>query len=239
MAKRLSPAEWATLAILAVATAVIGIRLPGRPLLCRRSPCTLRCSPASRLRRNGLGEPAAAPARNAAPRRGSGDVHPLPDPRCRGFRVMRGPATRSSGRSTPFLGAPTLLAARHLTFGRLETLSFFYGLFIPVLYLSISSGSWAGPTPSESSSSPASPALRSELLGYLLLPSHGPIELLAGVLPPLAGGRFHALILRSVASTGGNLGAFPSLHVGATAYTILFDRRHNRLRALTYVRSSC
>src|SRR5437667_7344763 len=33
MAKRLSPAEWATIAILSVATAVIGVRLPGRPLL--------------------------------------------------------------------------------------------------------------------------------------------------------------------------------------------------------------
>ena len=52
---------------------------------------------------------------------------------------------------------------------------------------------------------------------------------------PLAGGTFHRMILHAVERTGGNLGAFPSLHVGATAYTVLFDARHNRLRAWTYV----
>jgi membrane-associated phospholipid phosphatase len=42
------------------------------------------------------------------------------------------------------------------------------------------------------------------------------------------------MILSTVAATGGNHGAFPSLHVGASAYLCLFDWRYSPLRGMTY-----
>jgi membrane-associated phospholipid phosphatase len=42
-------------------------------------------------------------------------------------------------------------------------------------------------------------------------------------------------VVEAIDSVGGPHGAFPSLHVGASAYACLFDWRRNRLRAMTYL----
>ena len=74
-------------------------------------------------------------------------------------------------------------------------------------------------------------------LGYLFVPAQGPIIHLAGqVAPPINGGFFHTLVTTSVDQAGGPHGAFPSIHVGATALLCLFDFRHGcRTRAWMYV----
>jgi glycerol-3-phosphate O-acyltransferase/dihydroxyacetone phosphate acyltransferase len=231
-------AERATLAILGIAVLVIWARLPGRPGI----------FPAFLLHLGllaGFGLASGVFARTRWPflRR----LRPLAvvvvmftlytTLGVAGFRVMPWTGDAMLFRADQLLfGAPELFAARHMTLGRVEALSFFYGLFLPVLYLSIFFGIAGRPERERDEFFTGFALLyAASFLGYLLLPSRGPIESLAGVLPRLPGGHFHDLILRSVASTGGNLGAFPSLHVGATAYTILFDRRHDRLRALTYL----
>lgn len=137
-----------------------------------------------------------------------------------------------------FFGAnPSLLAERHTTLARLEFFSFIYAFFIPYLYLSLFLG-FVGRPAAESDELLTGFALTYAVsyLGYLFLPARGPVEFhvpeYAGA---LQGGFFHALVVSSTMATGGNHGAFPSLHVGAAACACLFDLRHNRLRGLTYV----
>ena len=74
-------------------------------------------------------------------------------------------------------------------------------------------------------------------LGYLFVPAQGPIIHLADqVAPPIDGGFIHTLVTTSVDQAGGPHGAFPSIHVGATALVCLFDFRHGcRTRAWMYV----
>ena len=74
-------------------------------------------------------------------------------------------------------------------------------------------------------------------LGYLFFPAQGPIVHLADqVASPINGGFFHTLVTTSVNQAGGPHGAFPSIHVGATALVCLFDFRHGcRTRAWMYV----
>jgi membrane-associated phospholipid phosphatase len=137
-----------------------------------------------------------------------------------------------------FLGAnPALLAEGRTTPGVLEFFSFVYAWFIPYLYLSLFLG-FVGRTPAESDELLTGFALTYAVsyLGYLFLPARGPVIFhAADFAGPLRGGAFHDLVVASTAATGGNHGAFPSLHVGAAAYVCLFDLRHNRLRGLTYV----
>ena len=74
-------------------------------------------------------------------------------------------------------------------------------------------------------------------LGYLFVPAQGPIIHLADqVVPSINGGFFHTLVTTSVDQAGGPHGAFPSIHVGATALICLFDFRHGcRTRAWMYI----
>lgn len=129
---------------------------------------------------------------------------------------------------------PALAAARVLTPGRLEFFSFVYGLFIPYLWLSILLGCFGRPD-DERARFILGLAVTYTIayLGYLILPSRGPVEYYPFA-HALHGGRFHALVLQSVAATGGNHGAFPSLHVAASAYLCAFDLRRHLLRGLTY-----
>ena len=157
-----------------------------------------------------------------------------------GFEAMpwTGDASLAAVDRALFLGSvPHLWVDAHVTPGRLEFFSFVYGLFIPILYMSIFLGIVGRPDHEREEFFAGFAFLYAcAFLGYLFLPSRGPVEFYDGAFPaPLSGGTFHHLILNAVASTGGNLGAFPSLHVGATAYTVLFDARHNRLRAWTYL----
>lgn len=157
-----------------------------------------------------------------------------------GFEVMpwTGDAWLAAADHALFFGHnPHLWVDAHVTFARLEFFSFIYGLFIPILYMSIFLGIVGRPDEEREEFFAGFALLYAcAFLGYLFLPSRGPVEFYAGVYPAaLHGGTFHNLILHAVAQTGGNLGAFPSLHVGATAYTVLFDARHNRLRAWTYL----
>jgi len=235
--KATAPAEWATLAILAVDRGD-GIRLPRRPLLLPAFALHASMFAASRAFAATASASRLPALRAMRPCRGSGDVHPYltsvsPASECPVDRRRRSSEDRRLSRrpDSPRRPAPDVRAAGDALL--------LLRLFIPVLYLSIFFGIVAGPT-SEPRAVLTGFALlyAASFLGYLLLPSHGPIELLAGVLPLWRAGDSTA-DPRSVASTGGISGAFPSLHVGATAYTILFDRRHNRLRALTLCRSSC
>ena len=130
--------------------------------------------------------------------------------------------------------SPAVWAAHHIGRAGLEFWSFIYGFFVPFLYLSIFLGCVGRPE-AERDEFLAGFAVTYALayLGYLFLPTTGPIESIAGVAPP-PGGPIHRMVLEGVASTGGNHGAFPSLHVGASAYLCLFDWRHSLLRGMTY-----
>jgi hypothetical protein len=129
--------------------------------------------------------------------------------------------------------SPAHWAARHVGDRGIEFWSAIYGFFVPFLSLSIFLGCVGRPG-RERSRFLAGFAVTYALayLGYLFLPTTGPVEFL-GTTPP-RGGAVHRMIVDSVASTGGNHGAFPSLHVGASSYLCLFDLRHDRLRGLTY-----
>jgi membrane-associated phospholipid phosphatase len=132
---------------------------------------------------------------------------------------------------------PSLLLEPWLSPGRVEFYAFFYALFIPYINLSLILGSLGRP-PVERDQFLTGWAFTYALsyLGYLFLPAQGPVVLHAadyGV--ALQGGYFLHTILRAVENTGGNLGAFPSLHVGASVYLCLFDVRTSRLRGLTYL----
>ena len=132
-------------------------------------------------------------------------------------------------------GHDPALAAQHLvTATNLEVFSFIYGFFIPYLWLSILLGC-VGRPPHERAAFLLGLAITYTLayLGYLFVPARGPVEWYRFA-APLHGGRFHRIVLDSVVATGGNHGAFPSLHVGASAYLCLFDLRRNPLRGMTY-----
>jgi membrane-associated phospholipid phosphatase len=130
---------------------------------------------------------------------------------------------------------PALVAARWLTPRKLEVFSFVYGIFIPYLWLSILLGCIGRPDDERARFVLGlSVTYALAYLGYLFVPSRGPVEYYAFA-APLHGGRFHELVLESVRQTGGNHGAFPSLHVGASAYLCLFDLRRHVLRGLTYL----
>jgi 1-acyl-sn-glycerol-3-phosphate acyltransferase len=134
-----------------------------------------------------------------------------------------------------FLGHdPALIAQMFVTPRVLEFFSFIYGIFIPYLWLSIMLGT-IGRERHERAAFVLGLAVVYALsyLGYLFVPARGPVEYYTFAIP-LHGGRFHDLVLQSVAATGGNHGAFPSLHVGASAYLCLFDLRRNRVRGLTW-----
>jgi hypothetical protein len=129
--------------------------------------------------------------------------------------------------------SPARWAAGHVGDRGIEFWSAIYGFFVPFLYLSILLGCVGRPARERTrflSGFAVTYALA--YLGYLFLPTTGPIEFL-GTAPP-RGGAVHRMIVASVASTGGNHGAFPSLHVGASSFLCLFDLRHDRLRGLTY-----
>jgi hypothetical protein len=137
---------------------------------------------------------------------------------------------------TLFLGRdPALLAAPFAHGATLELFSLVYGIFIPYLWLSILLGCLGRPS-AERDAFVLGLTITYALsyLGYLFIPSRGPVEWYSFA-APLHGGRFHQLVLASVQATGGNHGAFPSLHVGASAYLCLFDLRRNLLRGLTYL----
>lgn len=130
--------------------------------------------------------------------------------------------------------SPALWASAHIGRSGLEFWSLIYGFFVPFLYVSIFLGCVGRRAPErEEFLTGFSVTYAIAYLGYLFLPSTGPIEFFPSVAPP-PGGPLHRMILSSVSATGGNHGAFPSLHVGASAYLCLFDWSHNLLRGMTY-----
>jgi len=139
---------------------------------------------------------------------------------------------------TILLGSnPTFLLEPYLTPGRVEFFSFFYGAFIPYVYVTIALNCLGQP-----------PLVREQFLtgwvilyfvsylGYMFVPARGP-----GVFHEhdytvaISGGYFYGLVIRGIETTGGMQGAFPSLHVGGSLYLCLFELRANRLRGLIYV----
>lgn len=130
---------------------------------------------------------------------------------------------------------PALLGETLITPFRLEFFSFIYGYFIPFLYLSIFLGCFGRPEIERREFLEGlSLTYTLAYVGYLFVPARGPIEFYH-FSAPLVGGTFHKIVLSGVVATGGNHGAFPSLHVGTTAYVCLFDLRRNPLRGFTYL----
>lgn len=137
-----------------------------------------------------------------------------------------------------FLGtSPSLWLNRRLTPHSVEFLSFIYSFYIPYLYFSIVLGCIGRPRAEVGRFVTAYSLTYSiSFLGYLFVPARGPIVELAGQFAqPLDGGAIHALVVNTIAASGGPHGAFPSLHVGASMMLCLFDLRHNTFRGLTYV----
>ena len=134
--------------------------------------------------------------------------------------------------------SPSLMVDPLVTPTLVEVLSFFYGAFIPYLYISIFLG-LVGRAPAQRELFITGFALlyAASFLGYLLLPARGPIvELAAAYGTAQTGGRFHTLVVETIDRMGGPHGAFPSLHLGATLYMLIFDLRHgDTLRGLIYV----
>ncbi len=132
---------------------------------------------------------------------------------------------------------PTFALEPWLTPERVEVLAFYYGAFIPYIYLTIALNCLGQP-----------PRLREQFLtgwvllyfvsylGYLFLPAHGPgVYHERDYTATLHGGLFLRLVYDGIASSGGMQGVFPSLHVGGSLYLCLFELRVNRLRGLIYL----
>jgi membrane-associated phospholipid phosphatase len=132
---------------------------------------------------------------------------------------------------------PVLVVAGLATSFVTEALSLVYGWYIPFLYLSVLSGCIGRPRHERERFFDGLALLYAvSYLGYLFFPARGPIAFMAAQFPaPLPDGPLHDQVLRSIAATGGPMGAFPSLHVGVSVYNCLFDLRFNRLRGLTYI----
>ncbi len=132
---------------------------------------------------------------------------------------------------------PSLAIEPYLTSGRIEFFSFFYGAFIPYIYVTIVLNCLGRP-----------PLERDQFLtgwvstycisylGYMFLPATGPLIYDAAEYQlALSGGYFYHLVLSGVEASGGMQGAFPSLHVGGSLYLCLFELRTNRLRGLVFL----
>jgi hypothetical protein len=139
---------------------------------------------------------------------------------------------------TRLLGSnPTFLLEPYLTPGRVEFFSFFYGAFIPYVYVTIALNCLGQP-----------PLVRDQFLtgwvmlyfvsylGYMFLPARGPgFYHEQDYSVAVAGGFFYQMVVDGIEATGGLQGAFPSLHVGGSLYLCLFELRVNRLRGLIYL----
>ena len=157
-----------------------------------------------------------------------------------GFEAMPWTADAALARADQvlFFGTqPALAVAPLVTRPALECFSFVYAFFIPYLYMSILVGCVGRPAGERAEFLNGFALLyAASFLGYLFAPARGPgIYLASAFGSGLTGGTFYRLVLSGVASTGGDLGAFPSLHVGATAYACFFDLRTNPLRGLLYL----
>ena len=119
----------------------------------------------------------------------------------------------------------------------IEYLAFSYAFFIPYIHLSLFLN-FVG----------RSAAKREQFLcgfcllyllsffGYLFFPARGPGAFADQYgYQPLHGGYFLQLVQDAVKKTGGYLGAFPSLHMGASFYFVLADRERDRLRSLLFI----
>lgn len=236
------PSDWATLALLAIVTLAFMWRLPAIPALWPAALLhgALLAGFAGVMAVMARHEPARwVPALRAVAT--AGVMFTLYISLAKApFTAFPWPSDFWLDRIDRVLGlghSPSLAMERMLTTARLEFFSLIYAYFIPYLYLSIIL-SCIGLPPAQRGVFLNGFALTYavSLLGYLFVPSYGPILYLAGQFQaPLHGGMFYQSVVASTASTGGIHGAFPSLHVGASAYFCFFDLRYNRLRGLTYV----
>lgn len=139
-----------------------------------------------------------------------------------------------------WLGAgssPVVFLGRLLASGSVEFWAVVYAFFIPYLYLSIFLCLLGRPDEERPLFiSALAMTYAVSFVGYLLIPSRGPIVFLQhDFSSPLEGGYFLQLVVDSVARSGGDHGAFPSLHVGAAWFLCLFDLRRGQLRGMLYV----
>ncbi|MBI3408031.1 MAG: phosphatase PAP2 family protein [Planctomycetes bacterium] len=132
---------------------------------------------------------------------------------------------------------PTFLLEPYSTPGRVEFFSFFYGAFIPYIYVTITLNCIGQPLLKRYQFLTGWVFLYAiSYLGYLFLPARGPVILHEHEYAvQLSGGFFYQSVRDGVEATGGLQGAFPSLHVGGSLYLCLFELRENRLRGLVYL----
>jgi membrane-associated phospholipid phosphatase len=137
-----------------------------------------------------------------------------------------------------FLGqAPFLWLTDYIRGTILEFFSFFYILFLPFLYTSLVLGC-LGKRPLEERQkflTGVAVVYSVSLSLHLLLPARGPIVLIGGDQIFLLSGMLHCIVSFLVQAAGGPHGAFPSIHVAASAYVCFFELRHAPLRGWIYL----
>jgi hypothetical protein len=128
---------------------------------------------------------------------------------------------------------PAHWVKRYQTPACVEFVSFFYGLFIPYINLSIALNCLGRP-PMERDQFLTGWVFTYSIsyLGYVFAPAHGPSYYYD---TGLTGRFFYDMVVRGVEASGGLQGVFPSLHVGGSVYLCLYDLTTNPLRGLTYV----
>ena len=133
--------------------------------------------------------------------------------------------------------SPSIWLNMRLRPWHIEFLSIIYIVFIPYLYVSILLGCIGRPAAEVREFITAYALTYSiSFLGYLFVPSRGPVVELASQFPvTLDGGILHGIVLQGIQAAGGPHGAFPSLHIGASSMVCLFDLRYNHVRGLTYI----
>jgi len=132
--------------------------------------------------------------------------------------------------------SPSLFVERFASPGLVEFFSFAYGVFLPYVYVTLFLNSLGRPLKENRRFVDGLTFIFA--VGhffYLALPSEGPVSYLSkSYLSPLEGGFFCRQMFQGVAMSGGNHGAFPSLHVAVSLYLCFFDLRHNRLRGIMF-----
>ncbi len=240
--RQITPSDWVTGGILAVTLAVLTLLLPGHPELWDEW-----------LTHAGALGAFALAAWFMARRSDWRYVHTLRAATTVGVMFLlyltlgMFPFTSIPWRGDPLLAGldqmlfggerPSVLVERTLNRHWIEFYSFIYSIFIPYLYFSIFL-SCAGLPERQRRIFLNGYAITYAIsfLGYLALPSHGPVLALSREFAgQLQGGYFLLTVQQGVDSVGGPHGAFPSLHVGASAFLCFFDLRYNRLRGLTYL----
>ena len=132
---------------------------------------------------------------------------------------------------------PSDVAQAYYRVPLIEFFAFFYSFFIPYIHLSLLLNLIARRGDDREAYFTSFVLLYSvSFLGYLFLPAQGPAAFpLLHHHAPIVGGAIYRFVETGVAHTGGYIGAFPSLHVGASVFFCTADFSRDRLRTLLFI----